>query len=136
MGDNQETLKGAGIIERAGGWGVQCFGILETGGEENGDDFSFDRPGRWDVSRGGTEHLAESLASEGFIHCSEDAEQLLRVAERLYGGREDLLALEVEVDRLGSPLKREPSRSGEIYPAHIRAVEPGRGGEGLAAAAG
>ena len=72
----------------------------------------------WDTARAQSEHRAESLASEGFIHCSEDEEQLLRVAERLYAGRPDLLALEVDLDRLASPLKREPSRSGEIYP-HI-----------------
>ena len=97
------------------------YNVLEfwkRAGKRMGTIFHLIDQAGWDVSQGGTEHRAESLASEGFIHCSEDAEQLLRVAERLYGGREDLLALEVEVDRLGSPLKREPSRSGEIYP-HI-----------------
>jgi uncharacterized protein (DUF952 family) len=43
---------------------------------------------------------------------------MLRVANRLYAGRDDLLGLEVETDRLTSLLKWEPSRSGEVYP-HI-----------------
>jgi uncharacterized protein (DUF952 family) len=72
----------------------------------------------WDAAKSAAEYRAESLASEGFIHCSQDEAQLLRVANRLYGGRQDMLALEVDTDRLTSPVKREPSRSGEIYP-HI-----------------
>ena len=59
-----------------------------------------------------------SLAEEGFIHCSRDEEQMLRVAQRLYAGRADLLALEVDTERLTHPVVTEPSRSGELYP-HI-----------------
>ncbi len=67
---------------------------------------------------GAGEYRAGSLAEEGFIHCSEDEAQMLRVANRLFNGRTDLLVLDLNVDALTSPLKREPSRSGEIYP-HI-----------------
>jgi uncharacterized protein (DUF952 family) len=72
----------------------------------------------WEAAKSVAEYRAESLAAEGFIHCSQDEAQLLRVANRLFAGREDMLALEVDTDRLTSPVKREPSRSGEIYP-HI-----------------
>ena len=72
----------------------------------------------WDSARSKGEHRPESLASEGFIHCSRDEEQMLAVAYRLYPGRDDMLALQLDTDRLESPLQREPSRSGEIYP-HI-----------------
>jgi uncharacterized protein (DUF952 family) len=72
----------------------------------------------WEAARSVAEYRAESLTAEGFIHCSEDEAQLLRVANRLFAGREDMLALEVDTDRLTSPVKRETSRSGEIYP-HI-----------------
>ena len=64
------------------------------------------------------EYRAGSLAEEGFVHCSEDEAQMLGVANRLFNGRTDLLVLDLNVDALTSPLKREPSRSGEIYP-HI-----------------
>ncbi len=64
------------------------------------------------------EYRAGSLAEEGFIHCSEDEAQMLRVANRLFNGRTDLVVLDLNLDALTSPLKREPSRSGEIYP-HI-----------------
>ena len=72
----------------------------------------------WEASRATPEHRADSLAEEGFIHCSQDQEQMLRVANRLFAGQTGLVALEVDADRLTSLLVREPSRSGEIYP-HI-----------------
>ncbi len=72
----------------------------------------------WEAAQAAGEHRAESLAAEGFIHCSQDEAQMLRVAQRLYPGRQDLLALEVDTARLAAPVKREPSRSGELYP-HI-----------------
>ena len=53
-----------------------------------------------------------------FIHCSKDITQLLKVSARLYPGDENLLVLDVDLDKLTSPIKEEPSRSGEIYP-HI-----------------
>jgi len=64
------------------------------------------------------EYRAESLAQEGFLHCSRDEDQLLAVANRLFAGRTDLLVLDVETERLHAPVKHEASRSGEIYP-HI-----------------
>ena len=72
----------------------------------------------WEAARNEPEYRAESLATEGFIHCSKDHTQALAVANRLYSGRQDMLVLEVETECLTSPLKHEPSRSGEIYP-HI-----------------
>ena len=72
----------------------------------------------WEAAKSGPEYRAESLALEGFIHCSKDEEQALAVANRLFPGRAGLLLLEVETDRLISPVKHEPARSGEIYP-HI-----------------
>ena len=59
-----------------------------------------------------------SLRDEGFIHCSKDEEQAVRVVQRLYPDRADLLALEVDTDKLESSVISEASRSGEIYP-HI-----------------
>ena len=72
----------------------------------------------WESAQFEQEYQADSLATEGFIHCSKDHAQALAVANRLYGGRQDMLMLEVETECLASPLKHEPSRSGEIYP-HI-----------------
>ncbi len=72
----------------------------------------------WESAQPTGEYAAPSLAEEGFIHCSKDVPQLLRVAARLYPGETNLLVLDVDLDKLTAPLKNEPSRSGEIYP-HI-----------------
>ena len=72
----------------------------------------------WAAAQGMDEYAAESLESEGFIHCSKDHPQVVEVANRLFSGRDDMLALELDVDRLVSPIKDEAARSGTVYP-HI-----------------
>lgn len=80
--------------------------------------FHLTKQADWEARELGKGYLAPSLESEGFIHCSEDEEQLLGVAHRLFAGETGLLALEVDTDLLTSPVMREPARSGVIYP-HI-----------------
>ena len=72
----------------------------------------------WAAAQGMDEYAAESLEPEGFIHCSKDHPQVVEVANRLFSGRDDMLALELDVDRLVSPIKDEAARSGTVYP-HI-----------------
>lgn len=60
---------------------------------------------------------AESLASEGFIHCSF-AEQLDGVLDRYYKNAAKVLILSIETEKLMSELVSESSTGGEIYP-HI-----------------
>ena len=52
----------------------------------------------WQAAQPLGEYEAPSLAEEGFIHCSIDEAQLLRVAERLYQGRRDLQVVDVDVE--------------------------------------
>ena len=71
----------------------------------------------WAAALAAGEYDAPSLADEGFIHCSGDEEQTLRVAGRLYAGIGDILVLDIDTDKLNSEVRREPSsRSGEMYP--------------------
>lgn len=62
-------------------------------------------------------YRAESLASEGFIHCSF-AEQVALTANRFYAEQQDLLVLHIDPARLTSPLREEASETGELFP-HI-----------------
>ena len=62
-------------------------------------------------------YQAESLESEGFIHCSF-AEQLEKVLQRYYSGAEKVLILTIEPENLKSKLVAEASTGNEIYP-HI-----------------
>ena len=75
-------------------------------------------PEEWKDSQADGEYEAPSLIGEGFIHCSADEAQTLRVAGRIYAGHPGLIVLDVDTDHLTAEVKREPSRSGEIYP-HI-----------------
>ena len=71
----------------------------------------------WASAQAAGEYEAPSLADEGFIHCSGDEAQTLRVVERLYAGASGLLVLDIDTERLTSEVKREIStRSGEMYP--------------------
>jgi len=77
--------------------------------------------GDWEEARATGEYTAPSLEEEGFIHCSKDIPQLLKVAERLYPGEAGLMVLDLDLDKIKSLLKYEPSRSGEVYP-HIYGI--------------
>ena len=56
----------------------------------------------WETARPAGEYAAPSLTEEGFIHCSADIHQLLRVAARLYPGETNLLVLDVDLEKLTS----------------------------------
>ena len=61
----------------------------------------------WLNARHSGEHRPPSLASEGFVHLSTP-EQVHLPANRLFGGRRDLVLLRLDPARLGAPVKWEP----------------------------
>lgn len=65
------------------------------------------RPAWLEATRSGV-YAAPSLASEGFIHCSTEA-QILPVARQFFAGHNDLVLLVVDADRLTAELKWEAS---------------------------
>ena len=65
----------------------------------------------------GAQYEAESLTSEGFIHCSF-AEQIEAVLKRYFGGVHSVTVLEIDPAKLTSKLVVEPSTGGEDFP-HI-----------------
>ena len=71
----------------------------------------------WEKYADENEYEAESLASEGFIHCSY-RNQLEEVLRRYYSNEKRVLILHVNPHRLTAPLVAEPSTNREIYP-HI-----------------
>jgi uncharacterized protein (DUF952 family) len=72
-------------------------------------------PEKWAVAGDLYEH--ESLATEGFIHCSF-AEQLDGVLSRYFDGATEVSILEIDPAKLTSKLVIEPSTNGEGFP-HI-----------------
>ena len=74
-------------------------------------------PEVWEQFKTKPSYQSESLASEGFIHCSY-SDQLEAVLKRYYSGVEKVLILKIDTDKLLSKLVKEPSTNDEIYP-HI-----------------
>jgi uncharacterized protein (DUF952 family) len=68
----------------------------------------------WDEAREYGEYRAGSLATQGFIHLSEDR-RWLEVANRLYRGIRDRVLLTIRADRLRAELRHEPV-DGSVYP--------------------
>jgi len=69
----------------------------------------------WNEARERGDYRAESLATEGFIHCSTET-QVVPVAEKYYKGQNNLLLLVVEPALLSSDLKWEPPSGGAPPP--------------------
>jgi uncharacterized protein (DUF952 family) len=73
-------------------------------------------PERWDEARAHGSYRADSLATEGFIHCS-DRGQVERSLNRFYKGVPEVRLLAIDPDRLTSRLEYEPAHN-ELFP-HI-----------------
>lgn len=69
----------------------------------------------WRDSQARGDYRVESLESEGFIHCSTRT-QVLPVAEKYYGGQQDILLLEIDPSLLSSELRWEPPSGGAPPP--------------------
>jgi uncharacterized protein (DUF952 family) len=66
---------------------------------------------------------APSLASEGFIHCTDGEDELLATANRHYrGDPRPFLALTVDLEAAGSPWRIEDP--GGIYPHVFGPIDP------------
>ena len=70
----------------------------------------------WEAAQKAGVYTADSLESEGFIHCSK-AEQVAGVANAFYKGMEGLVLLHIALDKLQVEVRWEEAE-GEVYP-HI-----------------
>lgn len=60
-------------------------------------------------------YRGDTLASEGFVHCSEP-HQVVRTADRFFRGRAGLVLLLIDEAKVGPEVKREASPEGELFP--------------------
>jgi uncharacterized protein (DUF952 family) len=73
-------------------------------------------PEAWDAALRTGEYRADSLATEGFIHCST-AGQWPRVLAARFGGVPRLMLLEIDLDRAGVEVRWENLEGGtELFP--------------------
>lgn len=79
--------------------------------------FHITTPEAWKEALEVGAYHGDTLATEGFIHCST-AGQVVRVANARFQGREDLALLCIVTERLAAELRYEPAEAGEMFP-HI-----------------
>ncbi len=72
-------------------------------------------PEVWETFKDKDFYYAESLQTEGFIHCSF-ACQLDAVLDKYYKNAEKILILTIDTTELNSKVIEEPSTNNEIYP--------------------
>lgn len=75
-----------------------------------------------EAEREGTFAGAPVDLADGFIHFST-AEQVQETAAKHFAGRDDLLLIAIEEEKLGPVLKYEVSRGGQLFP-HLYAPLP------------
>lgn len=61
---------------------------------------------QWEHAQDRDGYRAETLESDGFLHCSR-VHQVVAVAEALFGGRHDLVLVLIESSKVLAPLKYE-----------------------------
>jgi uncharacterized protein (DUF952 family) len=72
----------------------------------------------WGATHLSGTYQADTFPEEGFIHCSS-RQQVEPVANRFYHGRQDLVLLTIDPDKINAPLKWENLEGGgEKFP-HI-----------------
>ena len=70
----------------------------------------------WELARRSGSYVNDSLAEEGFIHCSR-IEQIPEVAARFFRGIPELVLLEIDSEKLACELRWELV-DGQLFP-HI-----------------
>ena len=72
----------------------------------------------WDEAVRAGSYRADTLESEGFMHCSE-ADQVAEVANVRFRGREDLVLLWIDPERVRAEIKYEDASDGSGTFPHI-----------------
>jgi uncharacterized protein (DUF952 family) len=71
----------------------------------------------WEAALNSDSYAGDTLLTEGFIHCST-RDQVIEVANFIFGGRNDLLLLLIDERRVKAEIKFEDAGNGKLYP-HI-----------------
>jgi uncharacterized protein (DUF952 family) len=72
---------------------------------------------QWEQAKIIGRYHADSLDTEGFIHCSE-ANQIVKVANRFFFNQKGLVILFIDADKVKAEVRYEEAEIGELFP-HI-----------------
>ncbi len=70
-------------------------------------------------------HGSSQDESEGFIHFSDQARQIVESARRHHAGQAGLVLVAVDAEQLGERVRWEPSRGGDSFPHLYGPLDPG-----------
>ncbi|MDZ8110654.1 MAG: DUF952 domain-containing protein [Nostoc sp. DedQUE12a] len=72
---------------------------------------------QWERAKNLGSYRADSLDSEGFIHCSR-SRQIVKVANRFFKNQKDLVLLFIDLEKVKAEIRDEEAEIGELFP-HI-----------------
>lgn len=72
---------------------------------------------QWEQAKNLGTYRADSLDSEGFMHCSKST-QILKVAKRFFDNQKELVLLFIDSEKVQAEIRYEPAEIGELFP-HI-----------------
>ncbi len=72
---------------------------------------------QWEQAKKNGSYRADSLDTEGFIHCSE-ANQVVKVANWLFRNQKGLLLLFIDAEKVKAEIRYDLVETGELFP-HI-----------------
>ena len=72
----------------------------------------------WATAQDRGRYEAQSLATQGFIHCS-NPDQLVRVADGIFRGRTDLVLLTIDPAKLTAEVRYENLEGGTVLFPHV-----------------
>lgn len=70
---------------------------------------------QWEQAKNLGRYRADSLDSEGFIHCSKST-QILNVAKRFFDNQKELVLLFIDSEKVQAEIRYEPAEIGELFP--------------------
>ncbi|MBH8567120.1 DUF952 domain-containing protein [Nostoc sp. CENA67] len=72
---------------------------------------------QWEDAKFIGSYRADSLDTEGFIHCSKST-QIVKVANRFFFNQKDLVLLFIDSEKVQAEIRYEEAEIGELFP-HI-----------------
>jgi uncharacterized protein (DUF952 family) len=80
--------------------------------------FHITKRGEWERAKQEGIYQTQTLASEGFIHCSR-SDQVIRVANTLFSGQMGLVLLEIDTRQVRAEIRYENCEGGQEAFPHI-----------------
>ena len=75
----------------------------------------------WEATDPAQPYVPAGFSSQGFVHCTDGADEVAATANRYYSRVVDLLVLSIDVSKVEAPVRYEDS--GRIYP-HVYGAIP------------